>query len=110
MLENPSTYLKHLLGLSVLFGTTAGALAGDAGKHPAVQLMIDQGVTVEYLPTWRYEAFPESTFVRIFMRNNVSGGGGQPIVQVRQPKEGMRGHGDMKTRVEIIQGEPKKSD
>jgi len=98
MLERTDHYLKHLIGLSVLM---AGAAHADTIKNKNLELIV-KGVQTENLRFWPNKAFPESTFVRIFIPKSV---GVDPVVQIWQP-DTLLNHPTLKARVEVIKGDP----
>jgi hypothetical protein len=100
MFEHPERYLSHLLSLSLLLTTAAQA---DAAKKSNIQVLVGKGIKIERLHFWPYEAFPDATFVKIFIPP--FGVKQKPVAQIYVPDSLVHG-GPMKGRVEVLRGTP----
>lgn len=112
-------YLNHLAGISAAVGVASCAETQDTGRltdkkpqvRDQVEVVVGEGVRAEALDLrfWPYQAFPDATFVRIFIPHRI-GQPDQPDVQYLVRSNPHISKGDMQTRVEILRGPPEHSD
>jgi hypothetical protein len=121
MFIDAGSYLRHLCSLSIALGAVGATAYADPPQAPTGVsttqistppnlvdvLSHDPTVIIESMPYWYYEAFPDATFVRMYLlpaRSHGLPAAGNTIVQVYRPPV-KDGHGPMRTRIEIVRGE-----
>jgi hypothetical protein len=120
-MEDSKRYLNHLASLSAAMGVAACASSPDTapstGIKPQggnqVQVVVGTGVHAEELDQrfWPYRAFPDATFVRIYLPyRSSSGQGDQPEVQYLVKENPRISKGAMQTRVEIVRRRAEQSE